>query len=226
MNNITLYVIGDSTACDYTPKEAPRAGWGQVIGTFLSDDITVSNHASSGRSTKSFIDEQRFVPVAQNIEAGDYLLIQFGHNDEKDDPLRHTDPFTSFTDNLTLFVNTALNKGAHPILITPVSRRHFDDNGELLWTHGEYPKAVKSLAQQLNIPCIDLELLSRELFIKEGVEGTKKTLLWLEPGESDNYTEGVQDNTHFQETGAKKIARLIVDEIKAQNLPLKAYIRV
>ncbi|RAK06888.1 lysophospholipase L1-like esterase [Halanaerobium saccharolyticum] len=219
-----IFIAGDSTASNYQESDAPRAGWGQVISNFFVDEIEVINKAASGRSTKSFINENRLNEIEKLISEGDYLFIQFGHNDQKDDPARGTEAFGSFQDNLKAYIKVAKKNGATPILLTPIQRRNFSSSGHLINTHGKYPEAVKKLAHQLNLNLIDLAKITKKYFEELGPKRTKEIFLWLEPGESENYPEGEEDNTHFSKNGALKISELIVEEMRNQNLELSKYI--
>ena len=155
----TIYIIGDSTVED---NKAPFRGWGWALPAFVREGVTVKNAALSGRSSRSFLEEGLFEPVREAIGAGDMLLIQFGHNDEKSDE-RHTDPDTTFPEHLWGYCEVALSKGALPVLITPVERRFFEEDGSLRYTHGEYPDAVRRLAAEKNVPLCDLNADSRAL---------------------------------------------------------------
>lgn len=223
---ITVFIAGDSTACDYEQSRAPRAGWGQMIGGFFDGNfISIENRAISGRSSMSFINEGALDGILADIKPGDYLLIQFGHNDaKKEDPARYSDPAT-YQSYLYQYVNGARQAGANPVLITPVHRRSFA-KGRLVSTHGLYPGAMTALAKKEKAPLVDLTELSRVLFETLGEEKTKELFLWLKPGVSVNYPEGVQDDTHFAENGATEIGKLIVRGIKELNLPLAKYIRL
>lgn len=216
---ITLYLTGDSTVSNYTEARAPRAGWGQMLPKLLAPSIQVVNAAASGRSTKSFINEGRLTKVDERIGTGDYLFIQFGHNDEKSDEARHTEPYTTFKENLKQYINTARSHQAHPVLVTPVQRRSFNEAGEFMDTHGEYPSAMKQLAAELNVPLIDLASKSRALLESLGPEPSKKLFLWLMPGEHPNYPDGEQDDTHFSEYGALEMAKLIREGCRELGLP-------
>lgn len=207
----TVFVAGDSTAATYATADHPRAGWGQALHVFLHDDVRVVNEALSGASSKSFYDLGRLERILTAIRPGDTLLISFGHNDEKiTDPVRGTDPWTTFQQYLRLYLDGARAARANPILVTPVERRRFTTDGTPYLSHGEYPAAMIALAAQTRTPLIDLTRLSFDLWSALGPEATKDHLLWLEPGESVNYPDGVQDNTHFQAHGAIEVARLVV----------------
>lgn len=225
--NIRVFLAGDSTVSSYDSSAAPRAGWGQVISQLFDDRITVVNRASSGRSSKSFIDEGKLSAIINQIDQGDYLFIQFGHNDAKqEDETRYTDPESSFKSCLRQYIMAARNKKAIPVLITPVERRRFDPYSGLTEdSHGLYPQAIKELAEEMHVPVIDLTARSKTFFNEIGEEGTKRVFLCLEPGESANYAEGLEDNTHFQEKGAVAIAKLVVEGIIEAKLPLERCIR-
>lgn len=222
---VTLFLVGDSTVSNYTDKEAPRAGWGQVIGAYFGPDVTVRNAAASGRSSKSYLDEGRLDEFAKDMKQGDYLFIQFGHNDEKEDPDRHTDPKDTYPAHLRQYIDAARGAKANPVLITPVSRRDFGSDGKLKKTHGAYPAAMIKLAQEEKLPLIDLETKSGELLQNLGSEQSKALFMWLDKGESPNYPEGVQDNTHFKKYGAEQMAALVLQGIKETGLPLAKEIK-
>jgi lysophospholipase L1-like esterase len=225
-NRITIYLAGDSTVSDYGSSVAPRAGWGQVIGRFLDDKIVVKNEATSGRSSKSFIAEGRLESILNQIEKGDYLFIQFGHNDQKvEDPSRYTEPNTTYKSYLKQYIDGARTKQAIPVLVTPVERRRFTEDGIARDSHGQYPAAMMELGFEENVPVIDLTSKSKAVFQTLGPERTKNVFLWLKVGQNENYPNGVQDNTHFQETGAKMVARLVLEGIEDSNIvPLRNHI--
>jgi pectinesterase len=213
-SSIRVFVAGDSTAATYATSEAPRAGWGQALPVFLAHRITVVNEALSGASSKSFVDLGRLDRILAAIQPGDYLLISFGHNDEKADPERHTDPYTTFQDYLRLYVDGARAHRAHPVLVTPVERRRFDATGHATASHGQYPEAMRQFGATIGVPVIDLTALSMRLWDVQGVAGTQNFFLWLAPGDSPNYPDGVQDNTHFKAHGAIEVARLVATALR------------
>ncbi|MDR6884365.1 pectinesterase family protein [Bacillus sp. 3255] len=222
---VKLYLAGDSTMSNYKSSFYPRMGWGQVLDRWFGSGAVVCNAAASGRSSKSYITEGRLNVIWSKIRPGDYLFIQFGHNDQKEDEKRYTEPYTTYLDHLRRYVEGARSRGALPVLITPVQRRSFDEQGSLADTHGEYPSAVRRLAAELEVPLIDLAEKSKRLFESLGAERTKALLLWLQPGEHPNYPDGVTDDTHFSEAGATEIARLVVEGIKELGLPLARLLR-
>ncbi len=205
-----IYIIGDSTVEDNQP---PFRGWGWAIPGYVKEGVEVRNHALSGRSTRSFREEGLWEPVEQELSKGDMLLIQFGHNDEKDDE-RHTDPETTYRENLWFYCRTALDRGAQPVLLTPVERRFFTADGGLLYTHGEYPAAVRALAAKKNVPLCDLQRESRGLYLSLGPEKTAELFVRLQPGEHPDFPEGHDDKTHFNAVGARTIAELVVAQLR------------
>ncbi|MFF4351909.1 rhamnogalacturonan acetylesterase [Streptomyces sp. NPDC001530] len=201
----TLYIAGDSTAAQKYADAAPETGWGMALPFFLHDDLVIANHAVNGRSSKSFIDEGRLAAILEVIAPGDFLLIQFGHNDEKSaDPTRYTEPWTTYQDYLRQYVDGARARGARPVLATPVERRKFDADGNAVPTHGDYPASMRALAEDEHVALLDIQALSIALWQKLGVEETKKYFNW---------TETEQDNTHFNPPGAIAVARLVAAEL-------------
>ncbi|MBQ8638743.1 MAG: rhamnogalacturonan acetylesterase [Lachnospiraceae bacterium] len=199
-----IYWAGDSTAAQKTILAFPETGIGQAMPLYLKPDVAVENHAVNGRSTKSFIDESRLSAIYDRISEGDFLFIQFGHNDEKkEDPSRYTDPFSDFMTNLGTFVDAARTKGAHPVLITPLERRCFNEEGRLdLGHHTDYVAAMKQTAVQLDVPLIDLYSMSRALMKEAGPKKTTEWYMHLEPGKYAAYPDGKTDNTHLKWEGA------------------------
>jgi lysophospholipase L1-like esterase len=223
---INLYLAGDSTVTDQPEEGFPYAGWGQMLPSFLKHDVIVANYAVSGRSSKSFIAEGRLEAILREIKANDYLFIQFGHNDQKPDEERHTDPSGSYRTCLRQYVDGARSKSAHPVLVTSVHRRFYEANGQLKDTHGEYLEAVRQLADELDVPLIDLAETSGRLFEELGEAETESVFMWGAPGEFANFPGGIEDNTHFQEQGALRIAELVVSGIRSAAIwPLTMYLR-
>jgi len=217
---IKVWLIGDSTMANKEAKAYPETGWGMPFVYFFDSTVVVDNRAKNGRSTKSFIEEGLWKPVIENLQEGDYVLIQFGHNDEvKEKVGRYTTP-DEFKQNLLRYVNESRAKEAIPILISPVARRSFDSTGKIKETHPVYADLVKQVAQQAHVPFIDLDAKSMELLQQYGPENSKLLFNYLEPGEHPNYPNGQKDNTHFSELGARKMAELVLAEIKALNLEL------
>jgi lysophospholipase L1-like esterase len=217
---VKVWLIGDSTMSIKETKAYPETGWGMPFACFFDSSVVVDNRAKNGRSTKSFMAEGLWQPVVDNLTEGDYVLIQFGHNDEgKEKVGRYTTP-DEFKANLVKYVTDANSKKAIPVLITPVARRTFDDKGQIKESHPVYAEAVREVAKQLNVPLIDLDEKSKALLQQFGPENSKYLFNHLEPNEHPNYPEGKQDNTHFNELGARKMAEIVMAEIRNLNLGL------
>jgi lysophospholipase L1-like esterase len=217
---IKVYLIGDSTIANKEIKAYPETGWGMPFAYFFDSTVTVDNRAKNGRSTKSFIAEGLWKPVIDNLNESDYVLIQFGHNDEgKEKVGRYTTP-DEFKANLTKYVNESLAKKANPVLITPVARRTFDSTGKIKESHPIYSEAVREVAKQLNVPLIDLDEKSKALYQQMGAENSKLLFNYTTPGEHPNYPDGHKDDTHFSELGARKIAEIVLAEVRILNLEL------
>jgi pectinesterase len=215
---ITVWMIGDSTMANKEPKAYPETGWGMEFGQFFDKSVTIDNRALNGRSTKSFIDENHWKPVVDNIQKGDYVFIEFGHNDEKiDKPLVGTS-IAEFKANLTKFVLETREKKGIPVLLTPVTRRSFKQN-LLADTHGEYPAATKFVADSLKVPLIDMLDKSKGYLVSIGDIASKQLYNYVDSG-NVNYPTGKKDDTHFSPAGARKMAELAVEGIKELKLEL------
>ena len=223
----TIYLIGDSTMADKPNLEHPERGWGQLFKEFVREPARVENHAVNGRSSKSFIDEGRWTPVQKQLQPGDWVIIQFGHNDEKiASPERYTTPQGSYRGNLLRFVQETRAQGAHPVLATSVARRKWDAAGHaLVSTHGDYPDAVRALAKREGVPLLEMEWATTQLEESLGVEGSKQLHLWFEPGEISSAPDGIKDDTHYSQIGARRVAALAVDLIARQSLDLAKWLK-
>ncbi|GHN02324.1 rhamnogalacturonan acetylesterase RhgT [Cytophagales bacterium WSM2-2] len=216
---ITVYLIGDSTMSIKKTEAYPETGWGMPFTYFFDSTVTIDNRARNGRSTRSFLAEGLWQPVADRLKEGDYVFIQFGHNDEsKEKGERYATP-EEYKNNLIKFVNETRAKKANPILLSPVTRRKFKE-GQIQETHKEYSPLVAEVAKQMNVPFLDMDTKSRELLQSWGEEKSKLLFLQLAPGEHPNYPEGKIDNTHFNEMGARLIAQITLNEIKNQKIEL------
>jgi lysophospholipase L1-like esterase len=216
---VTVYLIGDSTMSLKEPKAYPETGWGMPFVTFFDSTVVVENHARNGRSTRTFLSENRWQPIVEKLKEGDYVFIQFGHNDEsKEKTDRYTTP-DEYKTNLNKFIDESRQRKATPILLTPVSRRKFKE-GSAQETHGEYSELVRQVAKEKSVLFIDLDKKSQALYQKFGEEQSKLLFLQLAPGQYPNYPEGKTDNTHFNELGAREIAQLVLAEMKALNIEL------
>ena len=216
----SVYLIGDSTMSDKPLVDNPERGWGMALPYFFSNEVKFENHAKNGRSTRSFISQGRWQNVLDKLQPGDYVFIQFGHNDEKGkDPDRYTPALTVYKANLIKFVKETREKGATPVLLTPIMRRRFRD-GEFYDTHGDYPLAVRQAAEEYDVPLIDHHAKSKELIVEFGEEKSKELFLWIKPGEYDSLPGGKSDDTHFSIKGAYLMASLAVEGMKEIDLPL------
>lgn len=218
---IQLFLAGDSTVASCPKHEAPMAGWGQVFQSFFSDDVNVHNKAMGGRSSNSFIEEGRLTEILKKIRQNDYLFIQFGHNDQKS---YGTQPFSTYPFYLTQYITGAREAGAIPVLITPVHRRKFGENGKLQNTLGDYPAAMAELAERLKVPLIDLWSKTKVLYESLGPEESKALFVWFEADEHPNYPDGIKDDTHFCEAGAMEVGKLVIEGIKELELPLAVHL--
>ncbi|MBB3108112.1 lysophospholipase L1-like esterase [Paenibacillus phyllosphaerae] len=213
MKPFTIYVAGDSTAANYLPEHAPMEGWGAKLHLYLRSSIRVVNEAVNGRSSKSFIEEGRLDSILDRIQSGDFLLVQFGHNDSKEDAERHTSPWHTYPNYLQRYIQGARDKGATPILISPLCRRHFDGDGLLINTHGDYPRSAEALCVRDNVTFIDLNGRSAAAFKELGEARSKQWFTWLQPGEHANYPEGIEDDTHLNEHGAQEVSKIVADAL-------------
>jgi lysophospholipase L1-like esterase len=216
---IKVYLIGDSTMAIKEPKAFPETGWGMPFLYFFDPTVTVDNRARNGRSTKTFIAEGLWQPVADNLQAGDYVFIQFGHNDEVKTKKSYSTE-EEFQANLKRYVSESRRKKAIPVLLTPVARRHFDAAGKIISTHEVYSGLVRKVAREQQVPLIDLDTKSQALLQQFGPETSKLLFLQLAPGEHPNYPAGKDDNTHFNELGARLMAQLVYRELKALDMEL------
>lgn len=222
--SIKVYLIGDSTMSIKETKAYPETGWGMPFAYFFDSTVVVDNRAKNGRSTRTFISENRWQPVFDALQPGDYVFIQFGHNDESKEKTDRYTPPEQFKANLIKFVTETKSKQANPVLITAVARRKFDTTNHIVDGHGIYTQIVRELAKELNVPMIDLQKSSTALLEKMGVENSKLLFLQLDKDEHPNYPDGKNDNTHFSELGARKMAELVLAEMKQLNLDLVNHI--
>lgn len=241
---ITIFMIGDSTMAnkDISGGKMER-GWGMMLKNFFTEDVIVDNHALNGRSSKSFISEGHWQKVVEKIKPGDYVFIQFGHNDEKDDPKRHTDPGTTFDENLRKFVKETRMRGGIPVLFNSVVRRIFtnsktavaDDDTRsnssadlvegdtLVDTHGDYLLSPRNVARELNVPFVDANKITHDLELGLGPDKSKKLHMWYLPNEVPSLPKGRQDNTHYNVYGAYVVAGLLADAVSDAVPELKQY---
>lgn len=223
----TLYTIGDSTMANKKdPERNPEHGWAQVLQPFFTKDVKVENKAVNGRSTKSFINEKRWDSIYKKLKKGDYVFIEFGHNDEKiEDSTRYTNPHTSYRYNLIKFVKESREKGAIPVLLTSIARRNFNEKGVLVPTHGDYPLETRWVAQEYKVTFIDLEYYTELLEQTYGPEQSKQLHLHFKAGENAYYDKDKSDDTHLSLKGATAIAQLVINQIKISTDPALALLK-
>ena len=250
-HDFTVFMIGDSTMAnkDTTGGKQER-GWGMVLQQYFDNHVVVDNHAVNGRSSKSFINEGRWDKVLAKIKPGDYVFIQFGHNDEKPQPDRHTDPGSTFDDNLRKFVNDTRSKGGIPVLFNAVVRRNFalkvqknDDDeklrnldaksgnnvleGDTLYdTHGDYRFSPANVAKEMGVVFIDANAITHELEQGLGREASKKLHMIFAPGEHPSLPKGRWDNTHYNIYGANQVAVLLIKAVGDQIPQINAHLRL
>lgn len=221
-----LHLAGDSTLATkerQTPN--PEYGWGEMLPRYFGRALTIVNHATNGRSTKSFIDEGRWQKLVDALQPGDWAIVQFGHNDEKPDAARHTEPRGEFAANLRRMIADVRAKGATPILATSAARRKWSADGtHLVDTHGDYIAAAREVAQQEKAPLLELNALTAALEEAHGLEGSKRLHLWIAPGVYARQPKGWQDDTHYSAYGADRVAALAVQEIIRLGLPLADFL--
>lgn len=225
--DITFFLIGDSTLADkpYSGSN-PEKGWGQVLPLYFNEGIRVENHAVNGRSTKSFRAEGRWDTVQKKVKPGDYVLIQFGHNDQKQEsPERYAAAETDYKQNLERYIEETRSKGGKPILASPISRRSLNEAGELEDTHGRYSEVVRQVATEQKVPLLDLHRKTVEVIEQFGIEKSKELFLHYKAGDYDKFPEGKEDNTHLSPTGAFKVADLAIEEIKKEVPELKVFLK-
>lgn len=217
---LTLFMAGDSTMATQTLVPAtPARGWGQMLQPYFHDHVRVHNLASSGQSSKSFRDKGRWKQILDRIKPGDFVIIQFGHNDSKPDKERRTEPFGSFQANLERFVQDVREQKATPILATSIVRNVFNEDGKTLRdTHGDYVTATRKVAEKHKVPLLDLTRKTEDLLVKLGPDRSKRLFNNVEPGEFPQYPDGFKDGTHLNAAGASRICDLAIEEILA-NVP-------
>lgn len=212
---VTVHLAGDSTMAGKLAARRPETGWGERLQEHLdADRARVVNHARNGRSTRTFILEGRWQALVDELRPGDFVFIQFGHNDGSPDKVDRYTPPADYRRNLARFIAEARAKGASPVLFTPVVRRRFDSAGAFYDTHGEYPALVRAVAAELGVPLVDMHGASERVLREYGAERSRALFLHLAPGEHANYPDGLRDDTHFSAAGAEVMVRLAVQGIR------------
>lgn len=225
-SQITVYLAGDSTCANKAADKRPETGWGEMMQKYFDPSkVVIDNRAQNGRSTKTFIGEGRWQAIVEKLKSGDYVFVQFGHNDESKEKGERYTPPDAYRANLIRFIGDVKEKKASIVLLTPVMRRKFDKDGNFVDTHGEYPDIVRSVAKEYKVPLIDMHRKSESVIKKYGVEGSRALFLQLKPGESPNYPNGIEDNTHFRPAGADEMAKIAIDGVKEGRLRLRKYLK-
>lgn len=218
IHEATIYLAGDSTVVDQDVE--PWAAWGQMLPRFFRPGVVIANHAESGETTRSFVTEQRLAKVMSLIQPGDYLLIQFAHNDQKPNAVSLED----YKKLLIDYIAQTRTKGATPVLVTSMNRRTFDAEGKITNSLAGYPDAMREVAAQQHVALIDLNAMSKTLFEALGPEGTLRAFMHYPANSFPNQTEAINDDTHFNGYGAYELARCVVHGIRQAKLPLRKYL--
>ncbi|WP_213004083.1 rhamnogalacturonan acetylesterase [Parahaliea maris] len=223
---LTLYLAGDSTMAPKVAEKRPETGWGEALQAWFDEGaVRVENHARNGRSTRTFIEEGRWQAIVEALSPGDYVFIQFGHNDGSEHKTDRYTPPADYRANLVRFVREVRDAGGNPVLMTPVMRRRYDERGSFFDTHGPYPGLVRTLASEATVPLLDMHRDSGALLLERGSEASRSLFLILAPGVFPNYPDGLDDNTHFSPEGARIMAGIAVQEIRQALPELAAHLR-
>jgi lysophospholipase L1-like esterase len=218
---VTVFLAGNSTVVDQ--DDDPWASWGQMFSRFLKQGVAVSNQAESGLSLGSFLSSNRLKKVMSMMKSGDYLFIEFGHNDQKEKG-PDDGAFKSYTERMKLFVNDFRQKGGNPVIVSPANRRSFDENGKITNSLGDYPEAARQVAKELKVPFIDLNAMTKTLYVSLGPDQSKNLFVIYPANTFPDQKDALNDNTHFNSYGAYQLAKCIIKGIKENNLGLKKYL--
>lgn len=217
----TVYLCGNSTVVDQ--DDEPWASWGQMIPRWFDTNVAIANYAESGESASNFIGVKRLKKILSLIKPGDYLFVEFGHNDQKQ-KMPGSGAYYNFSTALKTYVDEARSRGAIPVFVTPTQRRSFDENGRIKETHGDYPEAMEAVARRENVPVIDLHSMTRTFYETMGVEPSKRAFVHYPAGTYPGQDKALADNTHFNPYGAYEIAKMVVEGMRKANLPLAEHI--
>ena len=221
---ITLHLAGDSTMGEGLPERRPETGWGEFLqGLFNEERVLVTNYAKRGRSTRTFLSEGFWAALVANVKAGDYVLVQFGHNDGSID--EEQTPPQEYRSNLSRFVSDVRGRQGLPVLATPIVVRSFGNDGSLRDTHGQYPDIVRSVASGTNTPLLDMQVLSAQVLTEYGPERSKELFQHLAPGQHPNYPNGLADNIHLSPEGARVMAQRAAQGLRVLMPPLAAFLK-
>ena len=219
---VTVFLCANSTVVDQDYE--PWIGWGQIAPLFFNDKVSIANYAESGETVSGFIGRRRLEKLLTQMKAGDYIFMEFGHNDQKEKG-EGKGPYQNFTEGLKHFLIKAREKGANPVFITPTQRRSFNKEGKIVDTHGDYPDAMRKLAKEEGIPLIDLHSYTRTLYEAMGVEKSINAFVHYPANTFPNQTKELKDNTHFNPYGGYQIAQSVIYGIKQVQLPLAKFLR-
>ena len=218
----TVFLCGNSTVVDQ--EEEPWASWGQMITRWFGPQVAIANYAESGLSCTTFLAQLRLDKILSQLKKGDYVIVEFGHNDEKEKKAGDG-AWYSYSRNLKIFADRVRAAGGNIIFCTPTARRSFDAEGHIINTHGDYPEAMKAVAQREQVPVIDLTQMTTTFYEALGVEGSKKALVHYPANTFANQDKPLADNTHFNPYGAWEVAKMVVMGLKQINSPLVNYLR-
>ena len=217
----TIFVAGDSTAANYSKARAPMTGWAQVLNHYTVKGVRVENRAAGGRSTKTFRTEKRWDKILNELKPGDFVMIQFGHNDQKKDKADiYAAAETDYRNNLKRFIAEVRAKKANPVLLTSVSRRLFNKQGKLIQSLGKYPQVTREVGKETGTPVIDANKLTMDWLSKAGPDASTAFFTHVKPGEFPGYPKGAKDNSHFRDKGAEAVAKMIAEDAKRQKLDI------
>ncbi|MGX9461249.1 rhamnogalacturonan acetylesterase [Shewanella sp. A14] len=220
-----VYMVGDSTMSIKEMKDYPETGWGMPFSTFFDGTIVVDNRAKNGRSTRTFISELRWQGVIEQLKINDIVIIQFGHNDQSKHKLDRYTPPDEFVTNLTQFINDVRERRGIPLLMTPITRRYFDEQGKIKDTHPIYADLVRRVAKETLVDFIDMERVTQEYFQSLEDAGSAMRFMHLAANVHPNYPNGVTDNTHLNELGAREVAQLVLAQLRVIDHPLVTHLR-
>ncbi|MGL1958450.1 MAG: rhamnogalacturonan acetylesterase [Colwellia sp.] len=211
---VHLFMAGDSTMSIKQVKDFPETGWGMPFSYFFGENITVDNRAKNGRSTRTFISEKRWQSIMNELQQDDFVIIQFGHNDQSKHKTDRYTPPAEFAKNLSDFISQVRNKNAHPILMTPITRRYFNEEGKIKETHPIYADLVRQVAKETKVTFIDMEKVTKNYFQALGDESSALRFMHIKANLHPNYPNGIKDNTHLNNLGAREVAQLVLVELK------------
>lgn len=221
-NAVTVFLTGNSTVVDQ--DDDPWASWGQMFPRFLKKGIAVANHAESGLSLGSFLSSNRLKKILSLAKPGDYLFIEFGHNDQKEKG-PEDGAYKSYSERMRYFINEFRKKGGIPVIVSPANRRSFGDDGKISNSLGDYPAAGRKVADELNVPFVDLNDMTKTLYESLGVENSKKLFVIYPANSFPGEPVALNDNTHFNSYGAYQLAKCVIEGIRSNNLGIKRYLR-